>query len=499
MGHLSKIIKNLSREEVRFFKIYSKRINYGKVNKTVQLLDQFRKTDLHENDTALINQFFPNGSRNPYYRLKNKLFEEVTKSLLIQHFNRDDRNTILNLLAVSNLFNSKTQYEEAIYFLHKAEKKALQHEYYDLADLIYSELIAVAANLDKVNPLPYIEKQKENAKKLEILRQANLAISAVNYQLKKSNFSGKEKELSEKLKKILDDLSIANEVYNIPKVKLKIHECVRNFLLQRKDFEVLGDYLINSYDEFNREGVFSKSNHHEKIMMINWITNSQIKLKKFDKALFYAEQFYQGFAQQNKEFYDKYVWSYYQVLVISYFYSGTLDRAIGEMENLKNNKKYKGNISYELAVHLNLASLYHSKGDVTKSIRSLSKILIKDVYNNLSKQLKLSVLVFEMILHYEKPDFEYVHNKRTEIRRNFGDMLNQDEYHYENQFLLIFNKIIKDSAPFKNKNIVLEIEEFLRTFPEMEPASNEIIHYNAWLASKISNRSYYDTIIDMMK
>jgi len=66
-----------------------------------------------------------------------------------------------------------------------------------------------------------------------VIKEANHAISAINYQLRRTNFAGKEKDIEKILSKILDEISMANQVYQIPKVKLSIHECVRNSLLQK--------------------------------------------------------------------------------------------------------------------------------------------------------------------------------------------------------------------------------------------------------------------------
>lgn len=499
MEHLSSIIKNLNKEEIRHLKIFSNRINYGKENKTLKLFDYLKEGKFTENDTELANLLYKNGSKNPFYRLKNRLFEDIKKSLLLQHVELDEKISITNLISLANIFSYKTQYEESLHFLKKAEAKALENEYYDLLDLIYSEIISISSFYDKINPLEFIEKQKQNSEKCLVLKQANHAISTINHQLKIINFSGKGKEISKTLQKLLDDLSIAGNVYKIPKFKLKIHECVRNFLLQRKDFEVLEQYLINSMKEFKKENVFSKTTHQDKIILTTWIINTLVKNRKFKYALKYTNVLKEDLLKYNKLYYEKYIWMYYQSLMVNHFFSGDLKKSIETIEKLKGVSKYKGNVFYDLAIHLNLASLYYCSNNLSLAVKNLSAVLMKDIYNSLSPQIKFSISVLEMILHYEKGNFDYAHMKLKETFRRHKEILKSPDYTNESAFLLIFKLLIELPDPWLNTKITNKIKDYIVSSPEIEPGSNEVINYKVWLASKLNKESYYETILKMLK
>ena len=498
MGHLADIIKNLNKEEIRYYKLYSKRLNYDKEHKTVRLFDYIKYDEIDENSQELVDILFKNGGRNPFYRLKNRLLNDLKKSILLQHIDLDEKVNILNLISYAHIFSYKTQFKQALHYLQKAEKNAIEHEHYDLLNMIYGEIITLASQFDAINPLPFIEKQRQNSHKYSIVRQANQAISAINYKLKKTNFSGKERAISKTLKRILDDLSIANEVYQLPKVKLKIHECVRNSILQSKDFQLLEKYLIDSLKEFEKDKVFAKVTQVEKILLVNWIINTSVKNRNFKLALKYSDKLHDELLKYNKLYYGKYIWTYYQSLIVNNYFSGDLKNAISVCEELKANARYKGNVFYDLGIYLNLASLNYCNNDFSLAIKNLSNVLVKEVYNNLSESMQLSISILEMILHYEQEDLDYPFFKLTEIRRQFKHLLKQDEYQIELSFLKIFNDLLKKPDPWKNKTILKNIQHYIENSPEVEPGSNEVVNYNAWLNSKLNNERYYDVILKMV-
>lgn len=497
MNHLSEIIINLSKEEIRNFKIFSNRINYGKSNKTVKLFDFLKTGTYSEDDEILVKLLYPKGNKNSFYRLKNRLLDDLKKTLLLQHIDFDEKVSVLNLISLANIFSYKIQYRQALYYLQKAETKAIKNEYYDLVDLIYEEIISIASHYDRVNPLPYIKKQKQNIEKRSVIKQANQAIATINYQLKRINFSKKGKKLLVDLQKVLDDLTISRNVYRLPKIQLKINECVRNYLLQRNDFDVLEQYLINSLKGFKKRKIFSKTFHHDKIVIITWIINSLIKNKKFNKALYFTNILHKELLAYNKLYYEKYIWTYYQSLMAGYFFSGQLQKAIDTMETVKENPKYQGNIFYDLGIYLNLASLYYCRSDVSNAIKNLSKVLTKKLFNSLSVDIKFNISVLEIILHYEKGDVEFTYEKLINLSRSFRSILRKEDYAVESKFINIFKQLLVKVDSFKDNAILSKMKKYVAMLPEIEPGSNEVISYHAWLVSKIYKENYYSTILKM--
>jgi len=498
MKNLTEIIGKMSKVEKRYYKLFADRVDFKKEKKVVQLFECIQNEKYVEDSEELINLLFPNGSKNSYYRLKNRLLEDLNRSLLLQHINIDERNSVLSMISLSNIYANKNQYKQAIYYLKRAERKALAKELFDLLDLIYSEVLSIARHYDDIDPNAIILKRKEIADKYSVIREADEAVLAVNYQLRRTNFSGKEIEVQKTLKKILDGIAINKEIYKLPRVKLKIHECVRNSFLQAKDFHTLEGYLLKSFKDFNKEKIFSQVNHLDKIILISWIVNTLSKNKKFAEALKYSDILFSELLKYNKLYFDKYSWTYYQSLSINNFFLGKLKTAIEIAEKVVLNPQLKGNQFYDLGVYLTLSSQHYCQGDISKAIKTLSPIIIKDTYNNLSSTWQLNISIVEMILHYENGDIEYAFTKLKEIKRTFNPLLKDQAYTKEVKLLDIFSLIVKHPDPFGNKSVNKKIDDYLKLSQEMEPGANDVINYNAWLISKVKRQDYYQVILQMV-
>ena len=101
---LKEIVESLSKDEIRNIKLYLNRTNEDAERKDIQLLDVLRKnTKTEEQACAALYQ----GSKNPYYRLKNRLKEDIGKSLLAQHYKASSEQEVLNHYLISKLFSRK--------------------------------------------------------------------------------------------------------------------------------------------------------------------------------------------------------------------------------------------------------------------------------------------------------------------------------------------------------------------------------------------------------
>ena len=121
MNLLQEVISSLTKEESRFFKLYAERTNSTKERKDLILFDQLRKSDITEE--KLVNRLSYGNSKNAYYRLKNRLLFDISKSLVLQHLNNEEDVLILHNLLLFRIFRQKQKNRVAEVFL-KSRKKS---------------------------------------------------------------------------------------------------------------------------------------------------------------------------------------------------------------------------------------------------------------------------------------------------------------------------------------------------------------------------------------
>ena len=500
MDPLYQIIINLKKEEIRNFKIFTNRFQRADEVKVAILFDKLKGKKFDISDPELVASLFPDDPENlnAFYRLKNRLKSELEKSLLNLHHNLDERISTINLITLSSVFSYKSQYELSVHYLKKAEKSATENEFYDLLELIYNELINLSNYFNDLNPLEYIEKRKGLEEKNKLYVEANQAISAINYKLKNINFSKNPQDIGLRLEDILNELQIANEVYRIPKVKFSIYMCIRDILLQNRDFEGLEDYLIKTLKEFESENMFTKSTHNSRIALISWIINTLTINRKWDKSLQYTEILLEDLNKYGRLYYENYIWTYYQSLITNYMGSNRIKDAIKLLGQIKELPAPRGVTFYDYAIHGNLALCYYFEGNTSQAIKTLSVLLTKEAFPKLSSELQFSISILETIFHYDNNDMDFVGYKITEIKRQFRVLLKREDYAEELNFLKIIHAMINKAGGLHSPAVVALIEKFIKHAPPFQIGSEKHIDYALWLKSKLTRTSYYKSVLQAL-
>lgn len=499
MDSLSLIINNLKKEEIRNFKLLSKRYAQNEDFKVEILFDKIRKKE--KEDLELVETLFPDDpdNMNAFYRLRNRLKTDLEKSLIHLHNGLDEKISVLNFITLSNIFSYKSQYDISTYYLKKAEKLAEKGEFYQLLHFIYNEFINLSNHFDGINPIDYIEKRKEVEAKSQVVTQANHAIAALSYNLRKTNFSKSPEGIAEMLNEILNKLQIAAEVYNTPNMKFKIHFCIRDILLQNKDFKELENYLIHTLGEFENENLFNKNTYRYKITLLTWIINTLSINKKWNDSIKYTEILLEELNKFNKLYYDKFIWTYYQSLVTNYISSDRLKEALELLQQIKELPAHKGVSFYDYAIYINLSLCYYFSGNLSAAIKTLSHLLTKETFPKFSVDFQLSISLLEIILHYENNNHDFVSYKINDVKRLYRNLLKRPEYYEEKSFLKIMNMLATRPAPFKDKKIINDIENFIAKTPSLQVGSGKHIDFGIWMRAKLKKESYYHTLLETLK
>jgi len=105
---LTQLVQSLNREEVRNFKLLTSKYKTKGTSSIVLLFDVLRKKEIDEYDDEIISRILPGSTKNNYYRLKNRLIEEVENSLVELHRKKDESFEIFRLLRLARIFIYKS-------------------------------------------------------------------------------------------------------------------------------------------------------------------------------------------------------------------------------------------------------------------------------------------------------------------------------------------------------------------------------------------------------
>jgi len=486
MSVLNDLIGLMGKEDVRHLKLYLNRTRSNENNrKDVELFDYIRKSGREYEEGKILTKLYGKGDKNALYRLKNRLLEDITKSLSLQYFNYLESNQVLHFLAMSRLYLHKGHFTVAYHFLQKAEKKANSIQAYELLDIVYSDFIKHSHETLSINPELYIEKRVENRKKLKQLREIDDILAVLIYRLKLSQgYSNENTQIVELLQKTIDDFSRNEETKKSAKLRFKVYDSVSRILLQQHNFVALEDYLKLTFEEFSEEGLFNKTTHDTKLQMLTYLVNSLFKNQKYQESLHFAEELKGAMEEYGKGFYNKYLLYYYNALISNY---SVLDKekAIANLQEAINDPIINKIPMNRIYLFLNMAGQYFDIGEFRKANRAIVKLKFEDVYNTLDKAFQLKIGILELVIRYEMEDFDFIEYQGARVKRNFEKLLKKPAYKRQKQMLDILLKMIYSQNFKTDQKLNAIIDNLTSEIPEGEAADLDILNYNTWLREKI--------------
>ncbi|MGQ0828166.1 MAG: hypothetical protein ACT4ON_07215 [Bacteroidota bacterium] len=486
MNILQQVVGVMNKEEIRHFKLFLYRTEKSTERKDELLFDAIRKQHPEYDEEKILKNLYQSDDKNALYRLKNRLFEDIGKSLALHYFDATEYNIVLNCLLLSRLFQSKGQAATAFYYLNKALRKASENEHLEWLEIIYGELIKLSHETLEINPEEYIQKRKNNRSKLNKIQEIDDILAALIYRIKVSqNFAKQNTEILQLLQKTVNDFAKSKDVKNSPVLRLKIYQSVSRILLQQQDYKSLEKYLLKTYEEFGKERLFNKNNHDTKLQMLTYLINSLFKNKKIDLSLTYVDRLKSAMNEHNKLLYDKYLFYYYNSLVINYSVKN-IDKAIEILHEAKDNNVIKKLPIYSVFVYLNLAVLNFDKKNFKESLKNLVKPTMQDAFKHLDEAWHLKLSVFELMIRYELEDFDYLEHKIERTKKEYPALLKKAEYNRQKQMILVINAMMRSEGIKKDKALLKQINQLLQGAMGNSSTDSDIINYGDWLNAKLA-------------
>jgi hypothetical protein len=481
MDILSQVVSGMTKEQVRYFKMFMAGSGTGS-RKDLTLFDYIRKHEGGYDDEKIFRKIYPGESKNSYYRLKNRLLRDLACSLSVQHFDEDELVHALHLLALVRFYFSRNHMRLAHYYLRKAEQEALRIESLELLDFIYSEYIKLSHEMVSINPEVYIKRRLENQEKMKQLRAMDDVLAMVSYRMKiTQNFSAGANPVIRLLEKTMKEFSAGKSLVTSPALRFRMYHAVSQVLLQKRDYKALAEYLLEVYAGFESEKLFSRSNHDTRLQMLTYMVNALFKSGRYRESLAYAERLMQAMNEYQRLHYDKYIFFYYNSLVINYSRSDR-DKAIAILEEMKQNSKIRSSPFYEMFIYLNLAVVFFDKQDYHRSIRNLSRLYMLEGYKEADASLQFKIALAEIMIRYELRDFDLLEYKLKQLKKDFRLLLTRKENQREQDLLEVIKALMNEESLRESKAAMRSARRIIQG---TESSDSEVLNYSNWLRDKV--------------
>ena len=483
MNLLQEVILSLSKEESRFFKLYAGRTNIKEERKDLLLFDFIKKAD--STDEGKIAAKLYGKNKNAFYRLKNRLLTDLNKSLLLQHLNYEEDLSILQNLLLSRVFRQKQKNKVAEVYLKKAEQKAEKTEAYELLNLIYNELIKLSHDMISIDVEYYIEKKKENNERLRRIHEIDDVLAAVMFRIRSAqNFSGKNAAIIDLLEKTVKEYTQTENLEISDKLRIKIYQAVSRVLLQKHDYVALEEYLLHMLGVFKKKKVFNKSTHEIKLQMYTYLINSLFKNKKLEDSLAYTEKLNVAMNEFDGYLRDKFLFYYYNSLVINY---SVLDKekAIDILEEAKRNDYIKQLPTYTVFIYLNLCLLLFDTGKIKKAAKHLSRLCLHEDFLKIGRSFQAKIMMAEVIIRYELGDFDLLEKRIKQIKKDYAELFSKEQFSREVLLMDIISKLVYTSSIKSNQELTEKTIQLIESMSADDADDADVINYHTWAKSKL--------------
>ena len=476
MISLHEILTCLTKDDLRTYKIFATRTQDKADRKDIQLMDHVRKG--YSEDSFIEKHY--KGNRNAYYRLKNKLFEDIAKSLTLQYWGRSSFIEFCNHLIVSHVFIIKEEEKFALQYLKKALKIAEQVDDPQMKDFVLSEMIKQSKNLNQEQLTELLEKRRDNRKILFKTHQIDDIIASLENRIKTTqNLIKKDESLQEWVNDFISQIKdIDEEIINSRTLRLKLTKVLMKALSQEQNYQALESYLKDAISYLEESNFFTKYNHQDYIELVIYLLNTLSYNNKLEESLNLNKKLKTLLEAYDRKFYKKYVFFYYNNLVNIYSQLNPMKglEIISEFLEAESPNPESKEMYFVLIQQL---LLYYKINQLKESLKQVTKIKIHNHHQVMNLEFQFNLFISELILKHELKDYSGIKILLKNDLKKFGELLENKAYVHQKLFITLMSKIIEGISI---KNLVKEFNLLSQQIPAEESG---LIKISDWIKKQL--------------
>ena len=473
MKFLYNIIQSLSKEEIRFYKLFVGRTKQSKERKDLILFDLIKNSPSEDVNKKAIDKL--KVKSNNYYQLKNRVYHDLNNSIVWQHISKDHQSQSFSFVLLSRVYKNKGELEIAYHYLKTAEKEGIKNELYEILSIVYSEIIELSHELISVDLDHYLKLKKENSLVVQEIDEIDALLAKLMYDIKtKQNFAKSDASVLELLGKYYKENAKKKTVLDSPRFRLRLFKMYSRLLLQKEDYTSLEQFLVHTFTDFVSDGLFNRSNHNDKLTLLTYLTNCFYKTKQYSKSLEFAEILNVAMKEFDGFLNEKYVFYYFNSLVLNYAVEDK-EKALDILKEAKNNASIKKLPAYISFIYLNTSLIYFQQEKYSLASTNISRLIQQDDFLSLDKVFQLKLLIVELIIRLELNQEDRILKQVQFINKEYKSTLSQDQLKRDAQVLELIVMVL-------NKEVInSKVESITSSKSDEQSRSIDIISYNDWM------------------
>ncbi|MCB9236066.1 MAG: hypothetical protein H6581_30745 [Bacteroidia bacterium] len=437
-------------------------------------------------------------TKNRYYRLRNKLLDNIEKSLVFYHFKYKDSIHAYYDVQLAIMFKERGQHELSRYFLKKAEKKAEALDQFHILEIIYGEYVQLAMKNIDLDIEEIIQKREENLHKIAILRRNTEAIAIIKQKLKKSRFSKSRGSVLEMLDELKSQIEKTADIFNSTEGKILIFQTVSTILHNKAAYSHLTEYLYETIGEFEKNNLFSKANHSMRLLMRLRLIISLYKTYHLPEALEQLAIFEEEMVMYHRQYYHTYLFNYFNIKIYSQKTLGQSRESLETIHHALSIPEIKNHPLNANIIRISLAGEFFNLGEFEKALQEIQQIQASDGYELMEPQFQMHLDIFKMVLHYELKMYQENLDAQKKFRKDHKRLLKLDETAKTSRFVEILLRMSDGALEGRRISLRSAYRNFEESFDMQKEDEGEIINPHLFLKSHLEGQSYYKLFLELM-
>lgn len=481
MDILQDLIKSLEKEELKSYKLYTKRTHNFDTRKDIELFDSIKKQPEELDKYHFSIVYTGEKPDTKYYRLKNKIADDI--GIVLSNLNHKKPETdTLHLISLAKIFNAKQKHNLALHYLKLAERRAIEKEEYALLEAIYEQMVRMSIQSTEESPTKIIEKRNENSQRLKLLQDLENNLAVLSYEVKTTQNLTTKKEITTWLNHTLKNTVKLSYVKNSVQLRIKIFQNLSRLMLLLKDYTSLEAYLKSCLLEFENDKLFSKQTHEVKLQLLVYLCNASYMLDKHAQSIQYANILHKAIFEFDKILYNQYIFYYYNILVNNYSKTNAL-KAIDTLEEAQNERQIKNNPHQYFYVLNNLAILNFDLKKYKQASKFFSQMYISQNFKSLDKSFVVKLYLFELINRVELQDYEQCDKQLNQLYKLIDEVKEKESIKIDTAILELIDQFL-NTHDNRWRPLKAAIQGFVKKFQSPNQGAG-LINYCQWIESKV--------------
>lgn len=501
---LYKLIRSLTKPEKRHFKIFASRHTLGEQNVYVKLFDEMERMKEY-NEAELLKKYRKEAFVNNFSITKNRLYEQVLRSLDVFHHNSSVDAQLRKELHCAEILYKKTLYDQCAKLLNSAKKLATRFEKFAILVEIH-KMEKDLLEKDSYSDLPettIMELHDEDETVAENIRVFNAFWNIKSRLFMLLNKRGRvrnSQELSD-FKEIIDN-TLLREKNN----RLSVNaQYLFNHIYSAYHFGV-GDYkkcysflannikLIESHTDIFRD----EPNIYFSLLTNIIYVGSQ--LKRYDDVMEYLRRLREMpeklATSRNEDLDIKLFSSAFSLEITLYNNTGDFEKAIALVAKIEEGlEQYEGRLSKlrEAYFYFNIAAAYFGAEKYSQALKWINRLL-NDHGIAHNEYIHCMAQIFNLIIHIELKNTDLLAYAVKSTQRYLKSR--NRAYKFETAFLR-FTETISRAGNEKELQPVYEAlrrELTALSKDAFERTAFEYFDVPAWVESKVTKKSYREIV-----